>query len=144
MTMGLKALIQRLHARAADTPADTRPDTPDTPAKNMGYQRKPSVIKGCTPDPPDTPSISDTRQQIAKPPAPAPLPAPAASDQDAANDPALYDWHTLDRAYLDHHMQCTQCKTAGRRRGERCATGAALWRSYEDAPIPWRSKGART
>lgn len=138
--MGLKALIQRLHAQAA-TPAATLPATPATPAKNEGLQRKPSVYKGCTPATPETSSISDTRQQIAKPHAPAPLPAPAVSDQDAANDPALYDWYALDRAYLDHHMQCQQCKTAGRRRGDRCATGAALWRDYERAMPPWAMKG---
>lgn len=208
--MGLKALIQRLHAQAA---------TPATPAKIEGLQRKPSVYKGCTPATPETPSISNAGIKVAKPAAPAAEPPPAASQQaqdgphptleqlgaaalracfamgddsrarrqmlddcadlpeherqgwiehfrstygpipaqqqrpaptqaepqqEPANDPALQDWRELDRAYLVHHAHCIQCKTAGRRRGERCSIGAALWRSYEDAPVPWASKGART
>ncbi|WP_213360035.1 hypothetical protein [Brachymonas denitrificans] len=70
--------------------------------------------------------------------------APTGSEQrEPANDPTFLDWRELDRAYLDHHAHCLQCKTAGRRRGERCSIGAALWRSYEEAPVPWAAKGGR-
>ena len=58
----------------------------------------------------------------------------------AANDPTLADWKTLDRAYLTHHAQCHQCRSAGRGYGQRCGTGAALWRSYEAAPTPFDKK----
>lgn len=71
-------------------------------------------------------------------PEPTTIPAPARTPEQAANDDSMADWHPLDRAYLDHHMQCQECRTAGRRRGDRCATGAALWRAYEAAPLPWQ------
>ena len=125
----LKDLVRQLQTRFADTP--------DTPEKNVGYHGKPSIHAGCTPDTPDTPQNNKGQEAIAKPPAPAPIPAPARTPEQAANDASMVDWHALDRAYLDHHLQCIQCKAAGRRRGERCATGAALWRAYESASLPW-------
>lgn len=126
----LKELVRQLQTRFADTP--------DTPEKNVGYHGKPSIHAGCTPDTPDTPQNNKGQEAIAKPPAPAPIPAPARTPEQAANDASMVDWHALDRAYLDHHMQCQECRTAGRRRGDRCATGAALWRAYEAAPVPWQ------
>lgn len=66
----------------------------------------------------------------------------------AANDPTLADWKTLDRAYLAHHAQCPHCIAAGRGYGQRCGTGAALWRSYEAVPYPFdrhkRSNSGKT
>ena len=50
--MGLKALLERLQAPAADTP--------DTPEKSAGYQRKPNAHAACTPDTPDTPQFDDS------------------------------------------------------------------------------------
>ena len=46
--------------------------------------------------------------------------------------PDPVDWHALDAAYLAHHFACPMCIAAGRgsRYGQRCGTGAALWRSY--------------
>ena len=44
--MALKNLMLRLHSRVIDTP--------ETPEKNMRYQRKVSVHAGCSPDTPDT------------------------------------------------------------------------------------------
>ena len=58
----------------------------------------------------------------------------------AANDSTLADWKTLDRAYLAHHAQCHQCRSAGRGYGQRCGTGSSLWRSYEVAPTPFDKK----
>jgi hypothetical protein len=45
------------------------------------------------------------------------------------------DWHALDAAYLAHHFNCPTCIAAGRgsRYGQRCGTGAALWRAYTAA-----------
>ena len=68
------------------------------------------------------------------------LPATGADDRPVANDPTLADWKTLDRAYLTHHAQCHQCRSAGRGYGQRCGTGATLWRSYEAAPTPFDKK----
>ena len=50
--MGLKALLARLHAPTADTS--------DTSADSAGYQPKPSIHAGCTPDTPDTPQFDDS------------------------------------------------------------------------------------
>ena len=56
----------------------------------------------------------------------------------AANDPSPeppdnpQDWRELAAAYHEHHFKCPMCMGAGRgsRYGQRCGTGAALWRSY--------------
>ena len=76
------------------------------------------------------------------------LPATGADDRPVANDPTLADWKTLDRAYLAHHAQCPHCIAAGRGYGQRCGTGAALWRSYEAVPYPFdrhkRSNSGKT
>lgn len=52
--MGLKSLLERLHAAG--------PDTPATPEKNAVYQQECSIHAGCTPDTPDTPPfrVSET------------------------------------------------------------------------------------
>jgi hypothetical protein len=42
-------------------------------------------------------------------------------------------WRILDREYLNHHVNCAQCKCAGQGRGLRCGTGAALWTGYINA-----------
>ena len=135
----LKALIQRLHAQAATpvTRAVTPSVTPVTPQKTAGVTEKSNEINGVTRVTPVTPKFDKGQVEIA----PASIPALAIPGAEAANEAELYDWHELDRAYLDHHMQCTQCKTAGRRRGERCAIGAALWRDYEQAMPTWATKG---
>ena len=139
----LKALIQRLHAQAATPVTRAVPPavTPVTPQNTAGVTEKFNEINGVTPVTRVTPKFDKGQGSNAKPPAAAPIPAPAVPGAEAANEAELYDWHELDRAYLDHHMQCTQCKTAGRRRGERCAIGAALWRDYEQAMPTWATKG---
>ncbi len=63
---------------------------------------------------------------------------PAANAPAPAPTPSGPTWRELDRAYLAHHQQCSACQCAGRRRGDRCAVGAALWRAYEAAPVPWQ------
>ena len=42
------------------------------------------------------------------------------------------DWHALDAAYLVHHFKCPACIAAGhgKRYGQRCGAGIALWRAY--------------
>lgn len=47
-------------------------------------------------------------------------------------EPAI-DWRPLDRAYLQHHVNCPACISAGRGYGLRCGAGAALWASYDSA-----------
>lgn len=83
-------------------------------------------------------------EQYPSAPAPTPIPAPPTPTTGSANEPTLHDWHELDRAYLNHHLQCTQCLTAGKRRGERCAVGAALWRDYEAAEPPFFKRNTTT
>ncbi len=126
----LNELVQRLQTQFAGTPEHLE--------HTGGVPSKPSIHAGCTPGTPGTPQNSKGGATIAEPPVPTPVPAPARTPERAANDASMADWHALDRAYLDHHMQCQECRTAGRRRGDRCATGAALWRAYEAAPVPWQ------
>lgn len=116
----LKTIVQQLQARSRDTP--------DTPRKTAGVSVKPNTGAACTPDTPDTPQIRYDGKAIMQPPMP------------AANDSSMADWKTLDRAYLAHHVQCPQCIAAGRGYGQRCGSGAALWRSYEAAPYPYEKR----
>ena len=119
--MGVKSLMARLQSRAADTP--------DTPEKNMGYQRKAPIHAGCTPDTPDTPYFVDTRAIVQIGPF-----------GEAVNDPAPEPptdpnaWRELATAYHLHHFKCGTCIAAGRgaQYGLRCGTGAALWNAYQD------------
>lgn len=119
--MGLKSLMARLQSRAADTP--------DTPEKNMGYQRKAPIHAGCTPDTPDTPCFSDT-QAITQ----------IGPFGEAVNDPEPEPptdpnaWRELAAAYNLHHFRCSTCIAAGRGAvyGLRCGTGAALWNAYQN------------
>ncbi len=125
----LKELVQQLQTRFAVTPV--------TPAENEGVTAKPSIHAGWTPVTPVTPQNNKGGEAFAKPPAPAPIPAPTHTPEQAANEPTMQDWRELDRAYLEHHAGCIQCLAAGRRRGERCAVGAALWRDYEAVEPPF-------
>ena len=106
--------------------------TPITPEKMRCVTEKNEVVRGentpITPITPVTPQNRYDGKAIMETPIP------------AANDPTLADWKTLDRAYLTHHAQCHQCRSAGRGYGQRCGTGAALWRSYEAAPTPFDKK----
>lgn len=54
----------------------------------------------------------------------------------AANAPTLHDWHAADQAYQLHVAHCPQCRSAGQGHGQRCGSGATLWRAYQDAPVP--------
>lgn len=49
-------------------------------------------------------------------------------------EPAAIDWRELDRAYQQHHINCTTCIAAGRgaRYGLRCGAGSALWATYQN------------
>ena len=110
----LKTIVEQLQARSGVTPV--------TPETLGGVTAKPNTGAACTLVTPVTPQNRYTGKAIMQPPMP------------AANDPTLADWKTLDRAYLAHHVQCPQCIAAGRGYGQRCGTGATLWRSYEAAP----------
>jgi len=148
--MALKELMIRLKNRASDTP--------DTPEKNMGYQLKPSVYAGCTPDTPDTPCFGDTREKSqvqrsgsaandpapdsAHPPSGGPNTTEARYSRSATTAPPTPTpeppadpnaWRELAQAYHGHHFRCTACIGAGQGRGLRCGAGAALWRAYQDA-----------
>lgn len=116
----LKTIVQQLQARSGVTPV--------TPVTNDGVTAKPSTGAGCTPVTPVTPQNRYDGKAIMQPPMP------------AANEPSIADWKTLDRAYLAHHVQCPQCIAAGRGYGQRCGTGATLWRSYQAAPTPFNKK----
>lgn len=136
----LKQMVERLQGQFVH---------PVHPQKNQGAQRKPAPILAVHCVHPVHPQNNDagTVHQFSpmpSAPAPAPIPAPAHTPEQAANDSTVEDWRTLDRAYMDHHMTCTQCKTAGRRRGDRCAVGAALWRAYEAAEPPFADKRVKT
>jgi hypothetical protein len=123
--MALKNLMARLKCRATDTP--------DTPEKITGYQRKAPIHAGCTLDTPDTSCFSDTREIVQIKPFfealaandPSPLPEPPA-------DPNA--WRELAQAYHAHHFKCSTCIAAGRGAvyGLRCGTGAALWINYQN------------
>jgi hypothetical protein len=120
--MALKNLMVRLQCRAADTP--------DTPEKIMGYQRKAPIHAGCTPDTPDTPCFVDTPEivQIG--------PLGEAINDSAPEPPADPNaWRELAAAYHLHHFTCSTCIAAGRGAvyGLRCGVGAALWIAYSDA-----------
>jgi hypothetical protein len=87
-----------------------------------------------------TKSRPDQAANDAPMPAPATTPAPASST--AA--PALTDWRQADADYLRHHFTCPSCCAAGHGRGQRCATGADLWATYEaacDAAQPSKTQG---
>jgi len=116
--MALKELMIRLKNRASDTP--------DTPEKNMGYQLKPSVYAGCTPDTPDTSCFDDAREKSQ-------VQRSCSAANDAATDPNA--WRELAPAYHGHHFRCPLCKVAGRgaEYGLRCGAGAALWWAYQGA-----------
>lgn len=116
----LKTIIEQLQAQSYGTPG--------TPEKTAGVPAKPNTGAAWAPGTPGTPQNRYTGKAIMETPIP------------AANDPTLADWKTLDRAYLTHHAQCHQCRSAGRGYGQRCGTGAALWRSYEAAPTPFDKK----
>ena len=113
----LKTIVEQLQSQSGVTPV--------TPQKTAGVTAKPSTGAGWTPVTPVTPQNRYTGKAIVQPPIP------------AANDPAMADWKTLDRAYLAHHVQCPQCMAAGRGYGQRCGTGATLWRRYQTAPYPF-------
>jgi len=132
--MALKNLMAWLQSRAADTP--------DTPEKNMGYQRKANAHAGCTPDTLDTPCFVDTRAttqiepfgEAVNDPALAVLTAPEPSKPAALPvDPDA--WRVLAHAYFAHHFNCKFCIAAGRGTGYglRCGTGAVLHAAYETA-----------
>ena len=116
----LKTIIEQLQAQSYGTPG--------TPEKTAGVPAKPNTGAAWAPGTPGTPQNRYTGKAIMETPIP------------AANDPTLTDWKTLDRAYLAHHTQCHQCRSAGRGYGQRCGTGATLWRSYEAAPTPFDKK----
>ena len=122
--MALKNLMARLKCRATDTP--------DTPEKITGYQRKAPIHAGCTPDTPDTPCFSDTPEilQIGL------IEALAANDPnpDPEPPPDPNAWRELAQAYHAHHFKCSTCIAAGRGvvYGLRCGTGAALWINYQN------------
>ncbi len=48
------------------------------------------------------------------------------------------DWHAADAAYQLHHLNCPQCRAAGKSPAgvARCATGAELWAAYQQAGDP--------
>lgn len=71
-------------------------------------------------------SRPDQAANDAPTPATAATPAPA----DGTGAPALIDWRQADADYLRHHFTCPSCCAAGHGRGQRCATGAALWATY--------------
>ena len=68
------------------------------------------------------------------------LGATGADNPPAANDEVLLDWHSLDEEYQLHHVNCSTCIAAGKGYGQRCDTGADLWRKYDTAPVPFDYK----
>ena len=60
-----------------------------------------------------------------------------------ANDPALHDWETTDRAYQQHVAHCPQCRSAGQGYEARCEAGAELWQAHQSAPMPAKLAKAR-
>ena len=48
------------------------------------------------------------------------------------------DWHAADAAYQLHHANCPACRAAGAAPGsvQRCAVGAQLWSTYNQAGLP--------
>ncbi|MFV0601950.1 MAG: hypothetical protein ACK5NE_09070 [Brachymonas sp.] len=114
----LKTIVEQLQAQSGVTAVTTEKTTLVTAKPNTGA--------GCTGVTAITAQNRYTGEAIMQ------LPQPA------ANDPAMADWKTLDRAYLAHHAQCPQCIAAGKGYGQRCGTGAALWRQYDACPIPAR------
>jgi hypothetical protein len=123
--MSLRSLMESLKNRAVDTP--------DTSQKNTGYQLKPSIHAGCTPDTSVTPEFVDT-------PVAAPIevvnwvfvPMDPEPDPVPPTDPSA--WHELAAAYNVHHFKCSTCIAAGygAKYGLRCGTGAALWTTYQN------------
>ena len=118
--MSLKSLMERLQNRAADTP--------DTPEKITGYQRKASTHAGCTPDTPDTPCFGDTPENLQVGPI-----DEAVSDPPPEPPADPNAWRELAVAYHAHHLHCTMCIAAGRGAvyGLRCGVGVALWNTYQ-------------
>lgn len=79
----------------------------------------------------------------ADPEAPEPPPAPAVeTNVETASLETIPSWKDLDRAYQAHHMTCPTCISAGRGRGLRCGTGAALWAAYDAVDMPVHKKAA--
>ena len=138
--MALKNLMARLQSRATDTP--------DTPEKIMGYERKAPIHAGCTSDTSDTPRFIET-----------PVIVQIVQLNEAVNDPAQAvglvtnlpvttlvtseppepptdpnAWRELAAAYHAHHFKCSTCIAAGRGvvYGLRCGTGMALWINYQN------------
>ena len=68
------------------------------------------------------------------------LGANGAGNPPAANDEVFLDWHALDEEYQLHHVNCSTCIAAGKGYGQRCDTGADLWRKYDTAPVPFDYK----
>ena len=128
--MGLKSLMKRLKNEAADTP--------DTSAKNMGYQRKANIHAGCTPDTSDTSKNTNSREINQAFPTgeavstPATPPAPAKPEKQTFME-WQDTWRELDQAFQLHHLNCPTCIAAGMGYGLRCGTGAALYTAYEGA-----------
>lgn len=118
--MALKHLVARLKNRGVDTP--------DTPEKNMGYQKKVSIYAGCTPDTPDTPRFVDTPKETR-----IELTGEAANDLSLEPPTHTGDWQSLADAYHAHHFGCPACIAAGKGYGLRCGAGAALWAAYDQA-----------
>ena len=121
--MALKNLTARLQSRATDTP--------DTPEKIMGYQRKAPIHEGCTLNTPDTSCFSNTREILPLGPFGEAL---AADDANPPPEPPAdpHAWRELAQAYHQHHFNCSTCIAAGRDEvyGLRCGAGAALWTAY--------------
>jgi hypothetical protein len=122
-------------------------DTPDTSAKNVGYQEKPLQINGDTPDTSDTSKNINSREIFQTRPFSEAVndststgrhglqkPAPGAPAKRLKYLEWADGWIELDKAYQRHHWSCPQCQAAGRRaNGLRCGVGVALYRAYEDA-----------
>ena len=112
--------------------AGARGETPETPAKNTGFQEKMARALACTPETPETPKKSNIDAQAANdgqhlpqpapPPPPPPPPAPAL---------IRAEWAVLDKAYQAHHFGCPVCIAAGKGYGLRCEVGQGLWNAYE-------------
>jgi hypothetical protein len=112
--MALKDVMRYLQKRASDTP--------DTSQEITGYQRKPSVYAGCTPDTPDTSRFGDTQQSAQfgpvdkasndpEPPTRQPvdrLPPPAPAPKQTYQEWAQF-WQPLAHAYHAHHFSCPTC-----------------------------------
>lgn len=115
-------------------------DTPDTPAKNVGYQAEPAWIGLCTPDTPDTRQNRKPHGQPANDPEIIQSTSSSTTTAPPTHGARLRNrgpWLTATEqaaahTYHAHHFQCHQCQAAGRgiQYGERCAVGLVLWNDY--------------